>query len=417
MIDQFSFLLDALQNVLFFFASYWWIYLPVLLFFVLTGAYEAYTKLQYIKAIKWVLLEVRVPQDPGKSPKATEQIFASLHGTLPPPIKWRDKFFKGKMVDWVSLEIVGIGGEIHFYIRTQEQYKKLVQSQIYAQYPDSEVSEVAEDYVNLLPSTLPDDMYDLFGSEMILSKDDYYPIRTYPEFEEKSSGPDYVKRIDPLASLAEVMSSLEAGEFLGVQLIIRPTGDGWVKKGQSEMDKLQGKKAKAGGSIVSDLVFEIDKLIPGHVEVAKEDKKPEQVQLTSGKQEAIKAAERKMSKLGYECGVRFMYSGPRENFHRSHISGVVGSFKQFALQTINSFKLNSATITASKWPFKKQKEYNRKILLLNNYKNRSLPMKPFILNTEELATVYHLPDIGVKSPLLPRVEAKKGEPPVGLPIS
>lgn len=417
MMDQFSFLFDTLRNALFFFISFWWIYLPVLLFFVLIGAYEAYTKLQYIKAIKWVLLEVKIPQDPGKSPKATEQIFASLHGTLPPPIKWRDKFFKGKMVDWVSLEIVGIGGEIHFYIRTQEQYKKLVQSQIYAQYPDSEVSEVAEDYINSLPSTLPDINYDLFGSEIILSKDDYYPIRTYPEFEEKSSGPDYVKRIDPLASLAEVMSSLEAGEFLGVQLLIRPTGDGWVKKGQAEMDKLQGKKSKAASNPLSDLVFEIDKLIPGHVEIAKEDKKSEQTQLTSGKQEAIKAAERKMSKLGYECGIRFIYSGPRENFHRSHISGVVGSFKQFALQTINSFKLNSVTITAGKWPFKKQKEYNKKILLLNNYKNRSLPMKAFILNTEELATVYHLPDIGVKSPLLPRVEAKKGEPPVGLPIS
>lgn len=415
--DQFSFILDTLYSVFFLFIGYWWIYLPILLFFVLISAYEAYTKLQYIKAIKWVLLEVRIPQDPGKSPKATEQIFASLHGTLPPPIKWRDKFLKGKMVDWISLEIVGIGGEIHFYIRTQEQYKKLVQSQIYAQYPDSEVSEVVEDYVDLLPLSLPDGNYDLFGSEMVLSKDDYYPIRTYPEFEEKSSGPDYVKRIDPLASLAEVMSSLDAGEFLGVQLLIRPTGDGWVKKGQSEMDKLQGKKSKAGSSLLSDLVFEIDKLIPGHVEIAKEDKKQEQAQLTSGKQEAIKAAERKMSKLGYECGIRFMYSGPRENFHRAHISGVVGAFKQFALQTINSFKLNGPTITIAKWPFKKQKEYNKKRFFFMKFKNRSLPLKAFILNTEELATVFHLPDIGVKSPLLPRVEAKKGEPPVGLPTS
>ena len=131
----------------------------------------------------------------------------------------------------------------------------------------------------------------------------------------------------------------------------------------------------------------------------------------------MKLAEKKMSKLGYECGIRFMYSGPRESFHRAHISGVVGAFKQFALQTVNSFKLNGPTITASKWPFKKQKEYKKKILFLMKFKNRSLPMKAFILNTEELATVYHLPDIGVKSPLLPRVEAKKGEPPVGLPIS
>ncbi|MBI2062177.1 MAG: hypothetical protein HYT64_00565, partial [Candidatus Yanofskybacteria bacterium] len=260
MVGQFSFVLNSLQTVLWFLVGYWWIYLPVLLFLVLTGVYESYTKLKYIKAIKWVLLELKIPQDPGKSPKATEQIFAALHGTLPPPIKWRDKFFKGKMVDWVSLEIVGIGGEIHFYIRTTEQFKKLVQSQIYAQYPDSEITEIVDDYVNLLPASLPDDNNDLWGSEMILSKEDFYPIRTYPEFEEKSSGPDYVKRIDPLASLAEVMSSLEAGEFLGVQLLIRPTGDGWVKKGQSEMDKLQGKKPKAGSNILSDIVFEIDKL-------------------------------------------------------------------------------------------------------------------------------------------------------------
>ena len=391
--------------------------MPVLLFLALMGAYESYTRLQYIKDIKWVLLELKIPQDPGKSPKATEQIFATLHGTLPPPIIWRNKFFKGQMVNWISLEIVGIGGEIHFYVRTPEQFKKLVQSQIYAQYPDSEITEVVDDYVNLLPASLPDDTYDLFGAEMILSKEDFYPIRTYPEFEEKSSGPDYVKRIDPLASLAEVMSSLEAGEFLGVQFLIRPTGDGWVKKGLAEMDKLQGKKPKAGSSMLSNLVFEIDKIIPGHVEVAKEDKKPEQSQLTSSKQEALKAAEKKMSKIGYECGIRFMYSGPRESFHRAHISGVVGAFKQFALQTINSFKLNGPTITAGKWPFKKQKEYNKKRFLFAKYKNRSLPMKAFILNTEELATIYHLPDIGVKSPLLPRVEAKKGEPPVGLPIS
>ena len=416
-VDQFSFALDSLQTAFAFLFGYWWIYLPILLFFALTSAYQFYTSLKYIKAIKWVLFELKIPQDPGKSPKATEQIFATLHGTLPPPIRWRDKFFKGKMVDWISLEIVGIGGEIHFFIRTPEQYKKLVQSQIYAQYPDSEITEVVDDYVNLLPQSLPDDKYDLFGAEMILSKENFYPIRTYPEFEEKSSGPDYVKRIDPLASLSEVMSSLESGEFLGVQLLIRPTGDGWVKKGQAEMDKLQGKKPKVPESMLSNLVFEIDKLVPGHIETSKDDKKPEQTQLTSGKQEAIKAAEKKMSKIGYECGIRFMYSGPRETFHRAHISGMVGAFKQFALQTVNSFKLNGPTITADKWPFKKNKEYKKKRFLFSKYKNRSLPMIAFILNTEELATIYHLPDIGVRSPLLPRVEAKKGEPPVGLPIS
>ncbi len=415
--DSFSFALDSLENLLYFLFGYWWIYLPFILVLLLLGAYETYAKLSFIKSIKWTLFDLKVPQDPGKSPKATEQIFASLHSILPPPIKWRDKVFKGKMIDWISLEIVGIGGETHFYIRTPEQYKKLVQSQIYAQYPDSEISEVLNDYVNLLPPSLPDESNDLWGSEMVLSKEDFYPIRTYPEFEEKSSGPDSIKRIDPLASLSEVLSSLEAGEFLGLQLIIKPTGEGWVKKGQSEMDKLQGKKPKVAESMFSKAVFEIDKLIPGHVESAKEDKKPEQTQLTSGKQEAIKLAEKKMGKLGFDCGIRFIYAGPRSNFHREHIAGIIGVFKQFALQTTNSFKLNPATITFGKWPFKKKREYDKKIFLLHKYKNRSLPMKSFVLNTEELATIYHLPDVSVRSPLLPRVEAKKGEPPIGLPIS
>jgi len=126
MYEQFSFVLDTLYSAFFLFTGYWWIYLPVLLFLGLMGAYESYTRLKYIKEIKWVLLELKIPQDPGKSPKATEQIFATLHGTLPPPILWRNKFFKGHMVNWISLEIVGIGGEIHFYVRTPEQFKKLV---------------------------------------------------------------------------------------------------------------------------------------------------------------------------------------------------------------------------------------------------------------------------------------------------
>ena len=136
---------------------------------------------------------------------------------------------------------------------------------------------------------MPDGDNDLFGSEIILSKEDYYPIRTYPEFEEKSSGPDYVKRIDPLASLAEVMSSLEAGEFIGCNCLLGPLEKCGLKRAKQRWINYRARSPKTGESMLSNFVFEIDKLIPGHVEVAKEDKKTEQTQLTSGKQEAIKS--------------------------------------------------------------------------------------------------------------------------------
>ena len=406
---------DELNIAFSFLINLWWIYIPLLLLLGLMSAYGTYTKLKYISGLKWVLLKLNPPKDPGKSPKAAEHIFAALHGIYS-PVKWKDKFFKGKVPDWFSFEIAGTQGEIHFYIRTPEQYKTLVQSQVYAQYPDSEITEVSDDYADWFP-LVPDDKYDLLGSEFILNKEDVFPIRTYPEFEEKPSGPGDIKRVDPLASLSEVMSSLEAGENIAIQLLFRPTGDGWVKKGQGAIDKFQGKAPKVAQDFLGKTVWEIDKLIPGHVEVKKEEKKPESTKLTPGKEDSLKAIERKISKLGFESGIRFIYSGLRENFHKTHVSGVIGAFKQFSSPSLNGFKPNKKTGTSAKWPFKAQKEYKQKMFLSRKFKNRAFVSKPFVLNTEELASIYHFPDIGVKTPLMPRIEAKKGEPPSGLPIA
>ena len=41
----------------------------------------------------------------------------------------------------------------------------------------------------------------------------------------------------------------------------------------------------------------------------------------------------------------------------------------------------------------------------------------FILNVEELATIFHFPMATVKAPLLKKTEAKRGEAPFSLPVS
>lgn len=400
--------------------SIWWLYLPFFLFLLAYMALKNYTNLKYRLSLEWTLLEIKVSKENRKSPKAMEQIFAGLHGVYTKNVDWHKVLFKGEMLTWFSFEIVGKGGETHFYVRTLTKYKNIVESQIYAQYPDAEIAEV-EDYTNDLPLYLPDDKYDLWGMELLLAKEDAYPIRTYPDFEEKAVGPDDIKRIDPLASVSELCSTLHADEQIWIQIIGAPAGSEWIKRGQLVIDKLMGKvSAPQSSGFLSDAVFAIDKAIsgaaPGPATEKKEEKK-ERVELSPGKQDLLKAIEKSFDKLGYETGIRFMYIGPREDFHQTHIAGISGAFKQFSSQNLNGFKPNKYTITYTKGLFKKSKLLTRKRAIYQSFKERKPMLLKYILNTEELATIFHFPDTGVKSPLLPRVEAKKGEPPVGLPLS
>jgi len=53
--------------------------------------------------------------------------------------------------------------------------------------------------------------------------------------------------------------------------------------------------------------------------------------------------------------------------------------------------------------------------LYHSARLRLFAKKKIILNTEELATVYHIPSKVMEVPMLQRIPAKKVEPPSGLP--
>ncbi len=417
--EDLIFVFENLETLLsFLLIDLWWIYTPVLLFLILISIFQVYTKTKYFLSLKWVLLEIRVPKEVRKSPKALENVYSVLHG-ITETIRWRDTFFKGKVQSWYSFEIVGRKGETRFYVRALESLKNLVEAQFYAQYPDCEITEAIEDHISSLPPQLSEE-YDVFGVEFVLTKEDAYPIKTYAQFEELNPGRELedVKRVDPLASISETFSRLNPGEYLGMQVLAKPTGDKWVKDGQAVIDKLLGKEPKKAEGLLVGFIKYIDSLLPGGAggkEEKKEEKKKEQ---TPGQYEVLKSVEASMSKLGYESGIRFLYAAPKEVFQRSHVASINGAMKQFSTYNLNGFKWNTKTATLiAKQPFKKRKIRRKKMMILRNYKLRQFVVKPIILTTEELATVYHFPDIGVRSPLLPRIEAKKGEPPSELPVA
>jgi hypothetical protein len=96
----------------------------------------------------------------------------------------------------------------------------------------------------------------------------------------------------------------------------------------------------------------------------------------------------------------------------------MGALQQFSTQNLNALKIYKPSSCSAQHPFKPQKEFLKKRLLYVAYRLRIFnPGIKSILNTEELATIYHFPIMTVETPFLRRIEAKKGEPPINLPIS
>lgn len=200
-------LLRAIGDV---WSAIWWIALPVVFFSFFWEFWLYYIRYKFIVAIKWEIVEVKVPKGILKTPKAMEQIFASCHAPYSYGLRFLEKYWEGIVEYWFSFEIVGFAGESHFYIRFPKQFRNLVESAIYGQYPGAEILP-AEDYVRQMPHVLPDKNFDLFGNEQILRKASCYPIRTYPMFEEAVEE----RRVDPIANLLEIMSKLKGDEQSG----------------------------------------------------------------------------------------------------------------------------------------------------------------------------------------------------------
>ncbi|MFA5126487.1 MAG: hypothetical protein WC465_00610 [Patescibacteria group bacterium] len=402
---------------------------PIYVVMILWMAYDVWlTSLQnkWFATHKFILLAIDIPKDTEQTPKAIEQLFATLSGAHT-PISTRDKY-AGMFQLSFSFEIVSIDGYIQFLIRTPSHWRDLVESSIYSQYPDAEITEV-EDYTTDLPRKFPDDKYNMWGAEIVLVNKDVYPIKTYIDFEDAVSG----EFKDPMASILETMSKIQAGEQVWVQLIVRPTDHLWTNRSKAEADKLAGKKVKAQKGLLERLFGPLFGLFflsggdsifwPTGAESKSEKKANEPISLmlymTPGERIKIEAVEKKASKIGFQCKIRLVYLSPKEQYNPGRVvSSVFGSLKQFSTMHLNSFKPDAKTKTKIEWIMVKTRTNWRRTNLIRAYKSRSgiIGHGYFILNTEELATLWHFPSKFIRTPLLQKTESKKAEPPASLPI-
>lgn len=425
-------LIESLKEAAIFFYYYWWLLAPIALWPLFELTWVNYVQEKYFRSIKWSLLEIKVSKEIEKRPKTMEEFFSGIYSTYGVMIDTLyDVYLEGALELWFSLEIVSKEGDISFYIRTPERSRAMIESQIYAQYSDAEIKEV-DDYVTDLPDDIPSKDYELWGTDLTLAKEDSYPLRIYREFEDTASG----EFIDPMSNLIEGVSKLEKDEQIWIQILIRAADESWKEDANNLVLGLIGRKKKKKGGWSNPLSIIIDEIIDlgrytllGAFSVQETREKTERekskeeesismmLHLSPGEKNVVTAIDESTKRPGFETNIRWMYLSKRDIFNKAKGAGIVFSyFSQFGSQDLNALIPDSKTKTSAYYFLTEFRRAIRERQILRKYKRREFDKKGYVLNTEELATIFHFPTIEVRAPVAPRIEAKKGKPPIELPV-
>ena len=326
------------------------------------------------------LLVLEIPKTNDKKELAAEQMFASLHGILRDAAELKQN---GGVQEHLSFEFASVNGQIRFYVWVPKTLRSFVEGQIYSQYPSVQIREADEDYTA--------HEYDhpvVYTADIALTENEVLPIKTFQSFE-----------VDPLAGITGTLAKLEStGDEMWVQILVRPIADDWHKETEKWVTALRNGASELSIKYVSWLPQLLEVLWrppePG-------DKTVTIKELSDRDKTRISEAETKATKLGYRVKIRIAYLGSNQQTARQQMQAIVGTFKQFNSTNLNGFKMSNAS-------------FNKENIL--PYRQRQFTRGGYILNIEELASVFHLPHTNVETPNIVWASSKTAEPPAKLPI-
>ena len=395
--------------------------LALLLYLIKSFAYlwMIYIRGKFYVSLKYTVLEFRLPKDTFKSPLAMEVFLQSLHNTADGGAY--AQYWKGEYRPYYSLELASIGGSVKFFVWCEDRRKGGLMSALYSQFPEIEIIE-REDYAK---SVYPDpDNVRIWGGEFKLTKPDPYPIKTYVDYG-LDKDPKEEFKVDPLLPLLEFLGSVPPNQQVWIQFPIRAHKDDQPKPG-SIFKKTDTWKDEAQKIINEEIMFRDPKTkVSG--KASADEKFVVSPTLSEGDKMVLTAIERSLTKLPFDVGIRALYIAPKKEFDTPFgVGGIIGNFKHFNAEPLNGFKPNG-----DKWHNKfgglPWEDYNN---IRRNYQSQKVQMaykrrsyfyppfksKPLVLNSEELATIYHFPGSVAATPALERIPSKKGQAPSNLPI-
>ncbi len=254
----------------------------------------------------------------------------------------------------IAFEIVGLKENITFYVSCSKKIRDLVEKQIYGAYPQADIRE--HDEVNIFS-----EKGRVAFASIGLEKAAYMPIKTYKELP-----------TDGLSLITSALSKLQEGEGAVIQYLIQPLGKGWQDAGRNY---ISGQK--------------------------KREADPDKATYSHDPKE-MEAIGNDVSKPGFRVSIRVVVSAPEDYQAESHLNNILGAFAQFT-STYNNFKTNFILV---------------KQIFMTDFIYRYMPFFSrglATLNTEELASVFHLPNRTVETHHIQWLNAKHAPAPDLIP--
>ena len=349
------------------------------------------------KAHEMIILKILVPKEAkgGEAQEMTTQkvqedisvmetIFSTL-GSLTIQ-KGLGSWFYGRS-DHFAFEIVMDDSKISFYAAVPTSYKSFAEEQIHAQFSDATIEEVP-DYNIFTPTGV------ILGSYVTLRRPSFFPIKTYLKLES-----------DPLNSITNALAKLGEGESAAIQYVVRSAPPGWRSKGlHIAREMQQGKKldeVMKGGSlkIAKSVGKEFAQVAAGKT---KPDEVKKEYKLLPLEEEMVKGLEEKSSKAGLETNIRIVVTAKTPERAQIALNDILGAFGQYNIYEYG----NSLTKSMPKFR-------NR---LIQDYIYRHFDEKfKVVLNSEELASLYHFPLASTETPKIDWLLSRKALPPSNLP--
>jgi len=287
--------------------------------------------------------------------------------------------------DEFSFEIVAKDKLIYFYVVVPKKLQANFEEQLSSVYPDAHIEEI-EDYNIFKPDST------ILGMYMVLKRPFGFPIKTYQKLE-----------ADPLNAITNALSTLEENDGAIIQYVVRSAHPNWRRKGLGVAKRMQ-----TGASMEDALAGRSagDKK-EGFFSFMKSDKNPPKDssgswRLSSLTEEAIKGIEGKASKAGMDANIRLIVSAPNPTRAQSVLSNIFNAFAQYSI-----FQFGNA--------FDKAIPYSKTRLVRRvNYRTFERRYR-IVLNTEEMASLWHLPLQTTETPNIFWMVARRGAAPAEVP--